>query len=345
MCLSLMCRKEHSLKIRQLCVEKRKDGETFASIGRQLGIGESTVRSIVAREAKNGNVVSLPRSGRPKKTSARVDRMLLVKIKSNRRTTAAQLAQCVEDATGVTVSPSLVRSRLHDAGLRGRAARKKPYLTARHRKARLAYACDCLKFSENDWKQVVFSDESTVELTGNAGRVFVWRKPGEEFAEECTVPTFKSGRESVMIWGCITWEGVGALHVCTQHVNAEYYQTILEANLNATITVLGIDDNVYFVQDGAPAHRAKSTTAFLAEKGVKCLKHPAQSPDLNPIENLWSIVKHELSKNPASSREDLIQKLEAIWYDIDPDVVKKLYLSMPTRMAKVMQAKGGHTKY
>lgn len=318
---------------------------TFAAIAANLRLPVSTVKSIVAKESASGHVHTLLRSGRPRKTDERLDHAIVRAVKKNRRVTAIRIAEEVSMSFKITLSPSTIRNRLHAAGLKGRAARKKPYLTKKHKAARTKYADDCLKFTPAEWQRVVFSDESSVWMTGSAGRVFVWRSPGEEFNEECTVPTFKSGRETLMVWGCITWEGVGALHICTESVNAAYYKTILEGNLQATTSVLGLTGEVLFVQDGAPAHRARATKKYLEERNVRCLNHPAQSPDLNPIENLWAHLKREVSKNPASSKSDLIKKLEDIWYDIDPLVVQKLYESMPKRLQQVKKNKGGHTKY
>ncbi|KUF88959.1 Glutaredoxin-C2 [Phytophthora nicotianae] len=222
---------------------------------------------------------------------------------------------------------------------------KKTFLSKKNIKARYAYALQMLKFRDDDWKKVVFSDESSVWFTGAAGRIFVWRKVGEEFKNECLAPTFKSGRETLMIWGCITYEGVGALHMCDSNISGASYKSILEQNLQATVSVVGTGDDYKFVQDGAPGYRARLVKNYLKEKKVELLPHPAQSPDLNPIENLWALVKQELSKRPASSVDDLKEKIQEIWYDIEPKTVQDLYHSMPKRLLQVNDNRGGHTKY
>ncbi|KAG2994703.1 hypothetical protein PC121_g21014 [Phytophthora cactorum] len=127
-----------------------------------------------------------------------------------------------------------------------------------------------LKYKEKDWNKVIFSDESSVWLTGAAGRVYVWRKPGEEFKNEYLVPTFKSGRETLMVWGCITYEGVEALHLCESSVTGAYSKSILEKNLHATISVMGIGEDYKLVHDGAPGHRSKLVKAYLKKKKWKC---------------------------------------------------------------------------
>lgn len=305
----------------------------------------SSVKTIVANAKRNGHTHSKLRTGRPRKTSVREDRQIVREAKKNRRLSAEKIATMVEEDHGVTISNQTVRNRIKEEGFNGRAARKKPNLSKQNMKARLAYAMTMLKYKEKDWRKVVFSDESSIWLTGAAGRVYVWRKPGEEFKRECLVPTFKSGRETLMVWGCITYEGVGALHLCETSVTGTYYKSILEKNLQATVSVMGIGDDYKFVHDGAPAHRSKLIKNYLKENKVEVLEHPAQSPDLNPIENLWAHVKQELHKAPASSIEDLKLKIQAIWYVIESERVQKLYLSMAKRLQQVKVNKGGHTKY
>lgn len=178
-----------------------------------------------------------------------------------------------------------------------------------------------LKYKGKDWEKVISTDESSLWLTGAVGRVFVWRKPGGEFQNDCVVPTIKSGRKTLMVWGCITYEGVWALHLCDSSVTGAYYKAIIEKNLDATISVMEIGEDYKFVHDGAPGHRSKLVTNYLKEEEVEVLQHPAQSPDLNPIENRWAHVKQELHKSPVSSIEGLKVKFQAIWYDIELEML------------------------
>lgn len=174
--------------------------------------------------------------------------------------------------------------------------------------------------------------------------VRVWRRPHEEFNEECTIPTHKNVRTSLMVWSSIAANRVGTLHFCQRTVNEEYYRSILKQEIPITRALLGLPTPT-FVQDGAPAHTAGLTEDCLREMDLTNFLHPAQSPDLNPIENLWSIMKAELHKKPAMSLADLKVKLKEIWHSIDCDVVRNCCLSMPKRLAQVVAAKDGNTKY
>lgn len=76
------------------------------------------------------------------------------------------------------------------------------------------------------------------------------------------------------------------------------------------------------------------------------MKWPAQSPDLNPIEHIWSDLKTRLGKRQrASNRDDLWETILEEWEMTDPSLCRRLVESMPRRCAAVIAAKGGHTKY
>ena len=101
------------------------------------------------------------------------------------------------------------------------------------------------------------------------------------------------------------------------------------------------------MQDGAPCHKGKTVMKFLEEKGVELLPWPGNSPDCNPIENLWAILKNKMKKFNITNKKDLIAKLIEIWHH-DPDIAnscKNLIWSMPKRIAAVIKAKGYFTKY
>lgn len=103
-----------------------------------------------------------------------------------------------------------------------------------------------------------------------------------------------------------------------------------------------------FQQDGAPAHRALSTTAWLRRKKVQRFNGgvwPGQSPDLNPIEHLWPLVLNKLRGSVFAGKDELWSALQGAFAEIQPAQIQALYHSMPNRMKAVIAAKGGHTRY
>ena len=100
------------------------------------------------------------------------------------------------------------------------------------------------------------------------------------------------------------------------------------------------------MEDGAPAHRAKSTKKWHQDRGVKLFEGwPGNSPDLNPIENLWSQMKNLQRHERATSIAGLKRIAKKVWDNITPEYLQSLYESMPRRMQAVVDAQGGHTKY
>ena len=101
--------------------------------------------------------------------------------------------------------------------------------------------------------------------------------------------------------------------------------------------------------DNDPKHTAARVKNYLSnkeEKGdLKVLAWPSQSPDLNPIEHLWKIVKQKRIGVKATSADDLFQKVTNIWNEIPITTLKTLIESMPRRVQAVIDAKGQHTKY
>ncbi len=107
-----------------------------------------------------------------------------------------------------------------------------------------------------------------------------------------------------MIWGAMSSAGVGPLCFLKTNVTAPVYQEILEHFMFPSADQLFKDADFIFQQDLAPAHTAKSTKSWLNDHGVGVLDWPANSPDLNPIENLWGIVKRKMrNKRPKNADE------------------------------------------
>ena len=126
-------------------------------------------------------------------------------------------------------------------------------------------------------------------------------------------------------------------------MNSVRYIATLEEHL---LTHMGIHGTSIFMQDNAPCHRSKRTTKWFQDHDIVVLEWPGNSPDLNPIENLWHLAKMKLEKADTSSVPRLIQAIKRMWLlDLSPDYCRKLVESMPRRLANVIAAKGNMTKY
>lgn len=197
---------------------------------------------------------------------------------------------------------------------------------------------------QNQWNSVIFSDESTFQIYIGSQNNVVIRKKCEAFKTDCLKRTVKFPK-SIMVWGCMSSYGVGQLCFIDRRVNTLKYQQILERNLIPTMENLSDVENIHFQQDGASSHTATTTKNWLESNGINVLKWCSNSPDLNPIENIWAIMKKELKKQHPTTIDALKRHITQIWAQITTEQCKKLTDSMPNRIEAVLRARGDATKY
>ncbi len=172
----------------------------------------------------------------------------------------------------------------------------KPLLNKRQRQKHLTWAVGKKNLTVAQWSKVLFSDESKFCISfGNQGPR-VWRKSGEAHNPCCLKSSVKFP-QAVMIWAAMSSAGAGPLCFLKSTVNAAIYQKILEHFMLPSADKLYGDADFIFQQDLAPAHTAKGTKSWFNDHGVTVLDWPANSPDLNPIENLWGIVKRKMKRH------------------------------------------------
>ncbi len=194
------------------------------------------------------------------------------------------------------------------------------------------------------WSKVLFSDESKFCISFVNQGPRVWRKSGEE-QNPCCLKSSVKFPQSVMIWAAMSSAGVGPLCFLKSTVNAAIYQDVLEHFMLPSADKLYGDSDFIFQQDLAPAHTAKGTKSWFNDHGITVLDWPLNSPDLNPIENLWGIVKRKMRDTRPNKADDLKPAIKTTWASITLEQCHRLIASMPRRNDAVIHAKGGPTKF
>ena len=151
-----------------------------------------------------------------------------------------------------------------------------------------------------------------------------------------------------MLWGCMTWEGVGFATKIDGRMDGDLYLQILKDELKQTIEYYGFNPpDTIFQQDYHPKHTCKKVKELLEEQDFMTMVWPAQSPDLSPLEHLWGYLKRRLAeyKHPLNGIHELWERNQVEWEKMPAEECQKLIESMPRRIQAVLRAKGGYTKY
>ncbi len=116
---------------------------------------------------------------------------------------------------------------------------------------------------------------------------------------------------SVLMWGCMSAAGVGELHFIDGIMNSQMYCSILKEKMLPSLRALG--RHALFQHDNDPKHTSKATVGFLKKNRVKVIQWPSMSPDLNPIEHLWGILKRQVEHHSPSSIQSLKEVILEEW--------------------------------
>ncbi|KAF7644157.1 hypothetical protein LDENG_00226770, partial [Lucifuga dentata] len=207
--------KEISEDLRSRIVDLHKTGRGHKVISKTLG-------QIVHKWRRFSTVATLPRSGCPAKLTPKAQRRILSEVKQNplknhRRTMPkTEQAWCpwqdtMEEATAF------------------QKKKKKKTITAH-----LKFAKEHLDTPQCYWENVLWTDETKVELLGKNTQHYVWRKKGTAYQHE-NIPMEKYGGGSIMIWGCFAASGPGPLAIIKGKMNSQVYQGILQDNVRVAV--------------------------------------------------------------------------------------------------------------
>jgi len=325
-----------------LCASKRFPLREITNI---IGMPKSTVSDVNKRDTGK----SKPRSGRPRKVSARDMRQIVRYLQKNRTTRRITLLR-LKRLFNLQVHENTLRSALADAGYLHKIAKRRPYLTNLDRKRRLKFAKE---HKDDDWSKVIFTDEMPVKLfIERRIRDYVWRKAGEELHPDCITYQRHLQGTGMMFWGAFRKGKIGPgiffdLKKGETVNSVTYRDQVLLGPLRQFWEESFEDISVPIImEDNAPIHK-KVCIPVRKEFGMTSLDWPPNSPDLNPIEHVWSYIKDIIGRDysDVTSVKEMKRIVLMIWEEFQDNQWDGLIDSMHERMEAVIAALGGSTRF
>ncbi|GFW22731.1 transposable element Tc3 transposase [Trichonephila clavipes] len=175
-----------------------------------------------------------------------------------------------------------------------------------------------------EWNEAVFTDESRICLQHHDGRIRVWRHRRERMLKSCVMHRHTGPAPGIMVWGGMGYHSRTPLVRIAGTLNSQcYISEVLELVVLPYLQGLA---TVIFQQDNARLHVARFVQWFFVNKQIELLPWPARSPDLSPIENMWSMVAQRLTQitPPAATPDQLWQRVEAAWSVVPQEHIQSL---------------------
>uniref|UniRef100_A0A3P8U947 Tc1-like transposase DDE domain-containing protein n=1 Tax=Amphiprion percula TaxID=161767 RepID=A0A3P8U947_AMPPE len=298
--------KKLSLLERGRIVELHKQGLSQRAIAAEVGRSKTVILNFLKDPEHYGTKKS---SGRPKKIPPALSRRIRLAVRQDTWRFSTQ----IKALTGADCSAITIRWHLREKGFKNKKQIQRPRLLQRHKTARLDFAREHQTWDIERWKNGFQRYWHDKEI------------PPEMF------PTRHSGGGSIMIWGAFSFSGTLELQVVQGRQTVAGYVLMLQ---RASLMIEGprlCGNSWVFQQDNAAVHNARLTKDFFRENNITLLDHPACSPDLNPIENIWGWMAREVYKNGHQFQtvDALRETIFTTWSNVPTSLLETLTSSMP----------------
>ncbi|KAK1794911.1 hypothetical protein P4O66_010109 [Electrophorus voltai] len=251
-------------------------------------------------------------------------------VRKDHQLSAESIATDLQTSCGLQISS---RTVLRGMCFHGQTAASKLYITKHNAKRQMQWCKPCHQRTLEQWRHILWNNNSCFSVWQSDGRIWVWWLPGEWYLSDCIVPNVKFGGGGIMVWGCFSGSWLGT-------VNALACQEILDNFMLLTLWEQFGDGPFQFQHDCASVHKPRSIKTWMSKFGVKEFDQSAQSPDLNPIEHLWDELEQRLRPRPScpTTVSEVTNALLEEWSKIPINILLNLVKNLHRRVEAVVAA-------
>lgn len=309
---------------------------SIVKVAKHIRKSRGFVRKWIEQYKREKNVNDQPNVKPNRASSPKQDKRIVKLFDENPGMTLRQGVERLRRLK-IDVSRSTLKRRLDIAGVCYRSTVKKPLLTENQKKKRIDWAKENLT---TDWSKVIYTDESSFWLVNNT--THAWSR-----AEKRVVVRTVKHPQKVHVYGCFCEAGFGKLTVFTGILNAVRMNQLYSSTLLPTAKKFYGNDNSNWLllEDNDPKHKSRLCTAWKEENHIEQMVWPPQSPDCNPIENVWAIIKARLRGKTFRNLKQFSAFILRQWKGFQREYAENLSKSMPKRCARVIEKEGEWIKY
>lgn len=316
-----------------LHINTQGPGLSISKIAKRLKLSISCVKHWIRVYRETGDVEEKKSPGRPRKTSQQEDQELVKLMENNKESSLKNFSQQLK-TKGYSLSYSTIRRRLIEEGLKFTSPTSKPFLTEIQKIDRLRFA---KQNKIRNWNNVLFTDETTISLSPRNKKI--WRRRRERVYKR----RFKH-YSKIHMWGCFSKFGFGKIYLFKENLTGAKLTDIYKTTLLPSSKMIK-SSNWMLLEDNDPKHTSKVAEAWREKNHIDRIAWPSNSPDMNPIENVWNILKNRIGELGVSNLTELEKHIKIEWSNLPQNLAETLVSSMPNRMKQVIERKGDSIDY
>ena len=334
-----------SVETRRRVVLLKNSGYTMKEIRERLleediSISLVSLFRLLKKYNEHGTIRDLPRP--PPITRLNREQVQYVDccMAGNDELTARQLhALLLKEWPDLNVSLSTIKKERRNLGWVSTRPKYCQLVRERNKEKRVEW-CNEMINSNETFENVIFTDECSIQLDHHGRLCFRKRGQPRQLKPKPKHPI------KVHVWAGISNKGMTHICIFTGIMTATRYCIILEKTLKPFVDAVFPDGNYRFQQDNDPKHTSKYAQQYYLENDINWWKTPAESPDLNPIENVWASLKYYLRYNyKPTNMATLESGIKEFWKMMTPELCSRYIAHLHKVMPKVIQVNGAATGF
>ncbi len=344
---------------------KLRRSEKASDLSKEFKVSRRQVYRIWAEPPAKRSARTTKRNlgGRPSKLDARTKRHIFGQMKLLRQTEPNWTIKRLIESAGISgdVSVWTVSRFLNEHGYNYRQIRRKGLLSNKDKQTRADFAKMVLSnYDDSLWTEKIafyldgisFAYKRNPKSQGQGPTGRIWRRQSEGLLSGCTSKGSKSGTggKYVRIIAAISYDKGVVAHVPYEKMDGNYFASFISEQFETMFLASGKNTNTW-IQDGDPSQNSAVARAKMDEIGAELFPIPPRSPDINPIENFFHLVRRKLTKD-AIDRDitfetihDFQSRIIQTMHDIPLEHINKTIRSLPKRMKEIIKCKGERLKY